>query len=49
MILEGGISYNQNWDKNGNIYYTDENGQDHKLKCLTEALLLLEVCHLMTV
>ena len=29
MILEGGISktYNQNWDKNGNIYYTDENGQ----------------------
>ena len=29
MILEGGISknYTQNWDKNGNIYYTDENGQ----------------------
>lgn len=29
MILEGGISktYNQNWDKNGNIYYTDENGK----------------------
>ena len=27
MILEGGISYNQIWDKNGNIYYTDENGQ----------------------
>ena len=29
MILEGGVSktYNQNWDKNGNIYYTDENGQ----------------------
>ena len=29
MILEGGISknYTQNWDKNGNIYYTDENGR----------------------
>ena len=29
MIFEGGISknYTQNWDKNGNIYYTDENGQ----------------------
>ena len=29
MILESSKSknYNQNWDKNGNIYYTDENGQ----------------------
>lgn len=29
MLLEGGIekNYIQNWDKNGNIYYTDENGQ----------------------
>lgn len=29
MLLEGGIekNYTQNWDKNGNIYYTDENGR----------------------
>ena len=38
MILEGGISYNQNWDKNGNIYYTDENGQvvDFKINPFTK-------------
>ena len=38
MILEGGISYNQNWDKNGNIYYTDENGQvvDFKVNPFTK-------------
>ena len=29
MLLEGGIekNYTQNWDKDGNIYYTDENGR----------------------
>jgi len=29
MLLEGGVSknYTQNWDKDGNIYYTDETGQ----------------------
>ena len=40
MILEGGISknYTQNWDKNGNIYYTDENGQvvDFKVNPFTK-------------
>ena len=40
MILEGGISknYTQNWDKNGNIYYTDENGQvvDFKINPFTK-------------
>ena len=40
MILEGGVSktYNQNWDKNGNIYYTDENGQvvDFKINPFTK-------------
>lgn len=25
-VIQGGISLNQNWDKNGNIFYTDENG-----------------------
>lgn len=25
-VLQGGISLTQNWDKNGNIFYTDENG-----------------------
>lgn len=40
MLLEGGIekNYTQNWDKNGNIYYTDENGQvvDFKINPFTK-------------